>query len=59
MTDFDCFTLAACIFPIGWFLGSVEIENQNEKTESSPMNDGAVRQLECEAGRLPAAASAD
>jgi hypothetical protein len=40
MNYFDCFVAASWMFVIGWFLGAIYIQNQNEKVERSrPIED--------------------
>jgi hypothetical protein len=58
MTYFDCFVVGSWMFAIGWFLGAVYIQNQNEKAESPRVSEIAKQGTECEAWRLPAVASA-
>jgi len=58
MTYFDCFAIAEWMFAIGWFLGAIYVQNQNEKKESSHTIKKLEPRTQCEALRLPVAASA-
>jgi hypothetical protein len=58
MLYFDCFVVGAWTFAFGWFLGAVYVQNQNEKTERPRVSEKPERCPECEAWRLPVAASA-
>jgi len=58
MTYFDCFVVGSWMFAIGWFLGAIYVQNCNEKTESPRVSEKLEPCTECEAWRLPVAASA-
>jgi uncharacterized protein with PIN domain len=67
MTYFDCFVVGSWIFVIGWYLGAIYVQNRSEETESprlieeteSPrLSEKSERCPECEAWRVPVAASA-
>ena len=58
MTYFDCFAVGSMMFSIGWFLGAVYMQNQNEETQSPRVVEKPERCPECEAWRLPGLASA-
>jgi len=58
MTYFDCFVAGSWMFVIGWYLGAIYVQNHNEKTESSRATEKLEPCTECEAWRLPVAASA-
>ncbi|HTS56498.1 MAG TPA: hypothetical protein VMH03_03045 [Terriglobales bacterium] len=58
MTYFDCFVIASWMFAIGWFVGAIYVQNHNEKTEGPRVSENPERCPECEAWRLPVAASA-
>jgi len=46
------------MFAIGWFLGAIYVQNHGEKTESLRVTEEPERCPECEAWRIPIAASA-
>lgn len=52
MTYFDCFVVAAWMFAIGWFLGAIYMQNQNEQKETPRAVYKLERFTECEV-RLP------
>jgi hypothetical protein len=56
MTYFDCFMVAAWMFAIGWFLGAIYVQNQNEKTESPRVTEVTEPSPNYEAWRLPVVA---
>jgi hypothetical protein len=63
MTYFDCFVVGSWMFALGWFLGAVYMQNHNEEsaneeTQSLPVTEKPEPCPECEAWRLPVAASA-
>jgi hypothetical protein len=58
MLYFHYFMVGSWMFAIGWFLGAVYVQNQNEKTERPRVSEKTERCLECEAWRLPVVASA-
>jgi len=58
MLYFDCFVVGSWTFVIGWFLGAIYRQNQNEKRESPRVIEQPERSTECEAWRLPVSASA-
>jgi len=58
MLYFDCFVVASWMFAIGWFLGAIYIQNQNEQKESLRVTEAPERSPECEAWRLPDGLSA-
>ncbi len=58
MTYFDCFVMASWMLAIGWFLGAIYVQNQNEKPESPRASEKLERCTECEAWRVLGVASA-
>jgi hypothetical protein len=58
MPYFDCFVVGSWMFAIGWFLGAIYVQNQNEQTESPPVVAQPERCPECEVWGLPDVASA-
>jgi len=46
------------MFAIGWFLGAVYVQNHKEETERPRVSEKPEPCPECEAWRLPVAASA-
>jgi hypothetical protein len=58
MTYFDCFVAGSWMLALGWFLGAIYVQNQNEKTESPRVIEKPERSPEGEVWRLPVAASA-
>jgi len=58
MPYFDCFVAASWMFAIGWFLGAIYAQNQNEKAESPRTSEVPEPSLDREAWQLPAVASA-
>jgi len=58
MTYFDCFVIGSWMFALGWFLGAIYAQNQDEETQIVRMGGEAEPCPDCEAWRLPALASA-
>lgn len=58
MVYFDCFVVGSWMFAIGWFLGAIYVQNQNEKRESPRAEQELEPCTVCEAWRLPIVASA-
>ncbi len=58
MLYLHCFMVGSWMFAIGWFLGAIYIQNQNEKAESPRVSEKPERCPECETWRLPEVASA-
>ncbi len=69
MLYFDCFVAGSWMFVLGWYVGAIYVQNHNEKRESSHVAESLrvtesarlsepERCTECEAWRLPVAASA-
>ncbi len=53
MTYFDCFTIAAWTFGIGWFIGAIYVQNHAEKTESPGIVEAPEPCPDCDAFRFP------
>jgi len=58
MTLFDGFVVGSMMLSIGWFLGAIYVQNQNEETHSPPVSEKPEKCSQCEAWRFPAPASA-
>jgi len=58
MLYFDCFVIGSWMFAIGLFVGAIYVQNHNEETESPRAPEKLEPCMECEAWRLPVAASA-
>lgn len=64
MSYFDCFVAASWMFVLGWYVGAIHVQNHNQKresprvTESARVSEKPEQCPECEAWRLPLAASA-
>jgi hypothetical protein len=57
MTYFDCFVVGSWSFVIGWFLGAIYMQNQDEKRQSPRVMEQPERRTETEPLRLPVSAS--
>jgi hypothetical protein len=58
MTYFDCFLVGSWMFVIGWCLGAIYVQNQNEKTETLRVVEKPEPCPDCEALEISAFASA-
>lgn len=69
MTHFYCLVAGSWMFVLGWYAGAIYMQNHNEQTERLRLDEIAKSErprlakipepcLECDAWRLPAAASA-
>jgi hypothetical protein len=58
MLYFHYFMVGAWMFAIGWFFGAVYMQNQNENKETPRAVEKLEPCMECDALRLPVAASA-
>ncbi len=58
MTYFDCFVAGSWMFVLGWYAGAIYVQNHMEKRESPRVSEELDWCTECEALRLPVAASA-
>jgi hypothetical protein len=58
MTYFDCFVVGSWMLVLGWYLGAIHIQNQNEKAEASRVVEELEPCPDCEALGISAVASA-
>jgi hypothetical protein len=58
MTYFDCFVAASWALAIGWFLGAIYIQNQNQKAESPCLAQEPETSSHADAWGLPAVSNA-
>jgi hypothetical protein len=52
MTYFDCFVVGSWMLVIGWFLGAIYMQNQNEKTETPRVVEEPEPRPDSEAWRV-------
>jgi hypothetical protein len=59
LTYFDCFVVGSWMLVIGWYLGAIYVQNQNEKTETPGVAEKPEPCPECQVMEISAVAGAD
>lgn len=58
MLYWDCFVVGSWMFALGWLLGAIYVQNQNEKPQDLPAREERESCPDCETWRIRVGASA-